>query len=962
MRRAKTHRVTSARIAAGVGQRPTRRSAYQDQTSSKGTRRPRQTPAWPGWVPVAGLPSIHDRTLWAPDPSGRMLWIVDGKVAVAYRVVSGGAETRAEVADRRELPGRPLAIGIGPDGVPAVTVECGDGETDIVLLEPRQVRPVVRGMPRPEQLVLTGRALVMVARAADGPGGELITVDRRTGRELRRLPLDSARVVLRPGSRDEVIVVEGGGRLRYVDTSRRRDECREPPRRPCGCPPLRRPPEQPERPGGRPEKGCACGCCPPCDRVPDAGGEHPPRPDRDPRPDPGPDRDPDGECVPGDDGVPDRCWVTTYLNGKLIRVNICRPGGEPPCATSIPFRPATLTASRNAVFAASQDGRRVAVFDKATLRLVASASAAAGSRVVALPGADALLALSPDGGLRMFDAAPALNLDLAADRAPVATFLGENPVVQFDSSGIQRGLRTVMIVPVLEPGQNYSGDTDAISTYYELENILEQVQAYYAEASYDAPPDNHGLAVRFRWFGADTPLVYTGPPVMLDVPLKTYWGPAWDPGNIAATVAVPGAGLRLSFSGDERLVINCVPAPEETYDPLEFIVRFPAGSYRARIPNGTPSIDFSAALAPSRSISIDGTDRQGNPVTFNIDTSVLTGTRTVDLIRTALEAGGAELDTLADVIEEMLEAGAPGVFERPSVVWQDDGDQTGLLHVSLSFAANPGGQPPELTTFDIDGLLIELGMGSQRGVFNLPGDLSAFETYLRRNVTDAHARHGDFGPLLDESYFDLDDSWRPWARIDGGTLETRISLSTKHGRFPSTIELVDQTGLAQIGFDAPTEGVGADTDFSGGGGPKFEGEREVGGETVHLLDEVFTKMIDATLSQWGDEFGGDRCAEQAFQLRGPGRLPHRVPVRPDPQLRGDAGLHRPLHRRNQRRAGPNQRAGRGAEPVDERSQGRQPRQAGADHFLDTPEDHHEAGAGRTGRSQPRASQRRNPRP
>ena len=312
----------------------------------------------------------------------------------------------------------------------------------------------------------------------------------------------------------------------------------------------------------------------------------------------------------------------------------------------------------------------------------------------------------------------------------------------------------------------------------------------------------------------------------------------------------------MTFSGDEELRVRAIPSPTETYNEEVFDIRFPAASYRQRIPNST-TITFEPTM-PVRSISLQGADRHGNAFTLLADTTALSTQRDIDLSRTPLENATGGLDALADVIEELLQSdpALAGLFERPTVTWQDDGDQTGMLHIAISFASGSGSGQPMVNNFDLDGLLPELGTGSMAANFSIPGDESTFQTYLRRMVTDAHARHADFGPNLDQSYFDLSDNWQPEATVDGNTLSVRISLSTKHGRDPATIELVSQEGLEGIGMDNPTEGIGADTDFSGGGGPTFNDNT--------LFDDVYTKMIDAVIDNWT---GTEEEAIAAINLR-----------------------------------------------------------------------------------------------
>ena len=401
------------------------------------------------------------------------------------------------------------------------------------------------------------------------------------------------------------------------------------------------------------------------------------------------------------------------------------------------------------------------------------------------------------------------------------------------------------MVPMLEPGQEFDGTTADMAQSGEIEDILATARSFYEETTRHNPPDHEGFVPEFLWFGANTPTLYTGPPLRLPLPWRMYWGPAWDPGAIRGTVALPGSGLVLSFSGDETMELRALPAPIETYDPETFEVRFPAASYRARIPNSLTTISLGPATITARAITIAGTDRDGNPFSIAVDTSVLAGPTQFDLLRSTLSSSDTQQQALADVVEEML-ASAPGaLFERPAVLWQDDGEDAGMLHLSLSFAAGGGGSAPVVTSFNLDALLPELGPGSQPARFDLPTDAGALATYLARIVADASVGHPDFGSDLDRSYFDFSKR-PPTVTTDGGELTVRINLSTNHGRYPAQIELESQQGLEKIGMDHPAATAGADTGFSGSGGPQFDAGSG-------LFDEVYTRMIDAVIEQWGGE-------------------------------------------------------------------------------------------------------------
>jgi hypothetical protein len=787
------------------------------------------------------------------------VWVAEGSSLHSVDLRRDGE--RLIATDRKviELSGPVARLVAAPGGGVLACVAAGEGTT-LELLEGDRRRTLATTESCGDVLV-TRTALVSVEIRSGA--AEIVSRDLRRGRLLRRLPLGSASATLRRGAGDKVAVIEGGGRIRIVDAARRIDECREPGGPGCRC---ERPRPQPG-PSAVPPRDARCNCCK-CGPPAGADGDGGPGEDAPPR---RPHRDPDGACVPGDDGSPDGCLVAISRGRRIFIVDVCDPDARP-CAVTVRHHVGTLHRTRAGLIARSLDGRRATIYEAASLRKVRSLTFEAGTEVQVLYDSDEIALLSPEGTLSVFatGAAAAGFNQIAAPAPAPAVFRGESPITLYDTDGPVTGTRTVMIVPVLEPGQDFSGSTRDYADYVDFRDMLEFVRDYYREASYHDEPDTQGLEIEFLWFGAQTPTVYEGPPVRLDVPFKTFWGPAWDPGHIRASIALPAGGTTVSFSGDETMTLRCIPSESESYDELDFTLRFPAGSYRSRIPDTITAITFDPA-PPLRTIRIDGTDRQGAPVQFTVNTSVLSGPVQVNLGRMVLSNNPQPtLDALADVLEQMLDAGAPGVFERPSVVWQDDGVEGGILHVSISFAAGPGGTRPSLTLFHIGGLLPELGgtMGDG-GVFVLPGDEGNLQTYLRRVVTDAQVVHPEFGPDLSEAYFELSLKWSPTVVLDGGTLTTRISLSTRHGRFPAKIELVGQTGLDPLGFDSPDEVEGANTSYSGGGGPKYDNALGRG-----LFNEVYTKMIDASISHHsGNEAAAIAAINERFNCVGLEQLP-----------------------------------------------------------------------------------------
>lgn len=801
----------------------------RDGTSSRDRTR-RSRPA-PRQLPVKGLPELPRGALVRVTPAGDRILIAYDHVVETHAVAVGSDVTTRRIG-RAELPAIVRDVLIGPDGaVFAIAVHtCGDA--DIVRIDGDRTATLRKLQSTPDTAVATRRFVILAIPGSDLTGARLVALHRRDGRLAWTEPMPTSRVRLRAGRNDELLVGEAGsGRLRWVDAGRRDASCR-----PSGSSvPPQEPPREPP--------GKSCGCLPPPCRTPSdstpPGG--PPRP-----------RDPGDSCVPGNDGEPDDCIVTYVQDGWAISVNLCVPN-DPPCHARLDWPGGRIARTPRTAVVTSRDGRRLAILEGHTLARLHALHFPAPMTALVAREADRVFLLAPDGELTLLDPAPLLpqiGLGLVAATSS-ALHMGVSPALAHSSAGQQVGQRNVLIVPMLEPGQEFNGDTADFKNFFEIQDILETADAFYREASYHRESDHHGMTLAFRWFGADTPSLYTGAPLRLPKAFRDYWGPAWDPGAVRGAVPLPAAGLTLSFSGDESLRLRAIPSPAETYEERVFDLRFPAASCRGRIPVALPTLSFGPGLAPARTLAVGGTDRNGATFTVSISTSALTDTIQVDLVRSALQANDAQQEALADVIEALLAASGSGaLFERPSVIWQDDGDQAGMLHVSLSFAAGPGGSVPEVTSVDLGDLLSELSPGSTPARFALPDDAGTMANYIQRCVADACVRHADFGSDLSRAYFDLDVR-PPTVTTDDGELAVRINLSTRHGRAPATVEVESQSGLATIGMDAPQSIVGADTAYSGGGGPSITSE---GHQT--LFDDVYTAMIDAVVAMWGGNEDG----------------------------------------------------------------------------------------------------------
>ncbi len=798
---------------------------------------PHKGSAKPALIPVEDLPPFgaEDQVLLAPD--GRSLHLRRGCSVESFALARENGRVIAQSIARHDLGAPIRQLVIARDGALFATVAeedpPGPSTTRIVQITERKTR-VLRALPaRVTAAAATPAHLVVAIAGADLEPAHLLILRRRDGKLISREALASDAVTLTVGRGEELLIREGRSkRQRWVDVGRRTEACTPPspdrePRRPDRPPPPHKP------------SGCGCGGTGADSEPPDSSVPLPPPP-----------RDPQDTCIPGDAGVPDGC-VVTYVQegGWAVSINLCEPDAEP-CSVRLDWQIGSLARTPRALIAQSRDHRRVAVLDPATLRpLYEHRLPRQRVSALAATNADTVLLIGDNGVVQVLDPTPVLpslepDLGLASSSR---VFEGQSPAVDWSNDGAAVGLHNVLIIPVMEPGQTFSGSIETYFDSADMRQILESTVEYYKEVSYHNSPDVEGVDLHFRVFGRDTPTLYDGPPIALDKSFRSYWGPGWNPGAVEATVPLPGAGLELTFSGDERLTLACIP---EIRDPLPFEIRFPAASFRVRLPADPVSLDFGPAVAPPRAFIVDGTDRQGNPFGFTASTAALAGTASVDISEATLENGSAA-DALADALEAMLQTQPGGaLFERPTVRWHDDGEALGMLHVTLNFAAATGNDAPTVTFFDASGLGAELAPdsgSSVAAVFSLPGDEATLARYLTRILSDATVEQPQLdGPPGDISgaYFELQEgNFLPVVDTSGGQLRIRINLSTADGRDPARIEVDSQTGLAKIGLDQAQSITGADVGFSGGGGPGIDDASH-----QRLADDVFTKMVDAVLA------------------------------------------------------------------------------------------------------------------
>jgi hypothetical protein len=101
-------------------------------------------------------------------------------------------------------------------------------------------------------------------------------------------------------------------------------------------------------------------------------------------------------------------------------------------------------------------------------------------------------------------------------------------------------LQSLLVVPVVEPGQTFSGGTNAY--HAQLEEPLQVAVEYYREQTYK------DVGLIYEVFGRDTPGLYSGGPVGLTKKIRSFYHPPFEPGGLRGESTQPG---RVTFTGQE---------------------------------------------------------------------------------------------------------------------------------------------------------------------------------------------------------------------------------------------------------------------------------------------------------------------------------------------------------------------------------------------------------------------------
>lgn len=750
-----------------------------------------------GLHPLEGLPPLTDRRAVARLlDDGSLLAVGDGRRVALYDVASADADARGEVLCRgeHELDGRVTAIGGLGMGRFAVATEDGDGGGRVHVVDGDGIGELA-GFDAPiADVEGAANGVVVALRETPRATATLVALDGRSGRRLwtRAIAAGAAGVGPVAGAGEVLVAEPKPGRLTRVPLDPGRRPRR--PQRPCDCG-GERPEEGKERPGdGRPPR--------------DTGEDRPPRDTGDER--------------PGGAGAADDChdWVA---DGRyVIKYSRCRE--EPPCKTRLGFHVARLALAANHVIAQDATARRVALLDRATLRVHEVRSLGrAGAVVASAPSSNRMLAFRWGRGdwalldlEDLLDHLPPLQVDPVEPQEDSITYIGHNPDGFPPTGDPQTGTKRVLAVPVIEPGQSFTDPTLGNFVTFMRANSFDQVTEYYDENSFG------DLDVQTDFFSHD--VAPAGGPLPLPQAIRSYYHPPFVPGGLEATEVIASPPVDVRLDGTESLSIHIDPANRPEAD---LTVPF----WALGMSEDYDEFPVDLAFAGTETAELEVEDRGGTVHTLMLQFPA----QTITIDAADVDAGLSDLAAYLDSVLQSAQAnaGIPAASPVLSPVEvrrvRIDGADFGRLDVNVRLDPSTGAGKGRVRVIAQSGLAL-LGMNNPwDGTFTLPADTGALGSYLRRAIRQAEADAG-FGADQDRRLRN------PFVEVDAGTstLTIRIELSDIDGGDGASMTLNGSSGLEAIGLDSPSE-------IPGGGNYN---DRNTVRDSQELVDDVFQAMVD----------------------------------------------------------------------------------------------------------------------
>ncbi len=722
--------------------------------------------------------------LVACSSDGRYVFAAQGAELLTFVLERGQEELQLRQADSARAPGEIQQVTCHSTE-PLVTLATRDAAA-IYRLRAGRFYAFATLPVTPRQVLETQGGVFALMPPSPGRGPEILHLNGRNGEVEAVSAVSAAVATLRPAQGAAVIVVDPKGRtVRRVDLG---DRCDPPNRRPGGS---SRPPE-PEEPSCKP----VC-CSGDLDHGSPSGGQRP-EPPRRPPPD---------YCEEGSDGVENDCFVYIAAGFSIVCRNVCRPDREP-CRRALHARVDRIELLDRTLFAVTRGGRTLEVLDPRSLVVEQQvALAGPGSLILAAPAAGQLIALAPDLSevivAQAAGAALDLDLDLQAEISEKVAF-GTDFVDRPPGPLFALESKSVLILPIVDPGQNYSGPgnttfrealTTLLTSPVSPDAPIPKISRYYDEQS------NSQQVLTFTVFGADTTEFYTGGPIEIENALTSYFYGDFEPGGMVTIVNLGANPAEFRMRGNETRTITATSSINaqggSAANEFQFTLDFPAAIVRIDLDgSGTISIPTSG---PDWPILFE--DSGGTPMrNLTLDPSTLSQNFT----RSFSSAGvpfAAETAELRDALGEMLAASSAAAdFEAIDVVWgKRPGETLGRIYILFRFAA--GGSVPRFTNLASNAIISAFFGVAENDVRALAGsatfDISASEgdqaeaarlaqdylTYVMRLAEIGEANEGAvLDPKLGSAAIQFGGS------PDDVVVLTELRLTSAHGGGVAKIE------------------------------------------------------------------------------------------------------------------------------------------------------------------------------
>lgn len=710
---------------------------------------------------------------------GKLLYTAKGKTLELYdlRAPSGDPKIRRKL----KAPGEITGIVCGVSAGPVLTVR-GRGCMTIMRFQ-RDCLKAVAELPEGLVDILENAEGIF---ALMGPGNveppRILQLDPRSGDVLaaRPAPKDATRL----GAASGAAVLAIASRRRQIHRVSFDDRC------PSTMPEPDPERTNPDKPNGR--SGC---CCDPRDPGPQGGGRRlPPR------------TPPADHCDDGDDGVDDGCRFYTAAGWSIICVDRCRPERKP-CQRALHSRVEQLQLVGGTLFATTRQGRSIEALDPGTLAVLGQyATPAPGSFVLAAPAAGAMIALAPD--LSLFTTIPVANPTAQLDlQSALSERVFHGTDLQGESIGPQFALesRSVLVIPTVDPTQNYDGPSDGSTYKSAIETLLEpagssaaadapigKIRRYYDEVS------NEQQQLDFTVFGADTANLYSGPPIEIANAIDSYFNGPFISGGMVSLTGIGPSPARVSLRGNETRTITAITSVGEEANganQFEFTLEFAAAIMTFDLGNSN-AIEIEQT---GPSWTIEYTDSSGVTRNLVLDPSVLQN----DVSLVFDTNGGnfqAEVNELSLAFAAMISPSpVASDFNSIEVFWgKRPGEGLGKLYMLLRFST--GGDVPYVTDFGseamresflgVDGDDLNVYLGSAEFDLTAPADdiedvEKDFGSYLTKVI--------DLAEIRGTPYSDVRDPILGVASVDAGgsnaeiALATFLKLSETYGESPANI-------------------------------------------------------------------------------------------------------------------------------------------------------------------------------